>query len=47
VQDVPHDEHVHRRQRILEEAARFEGQALLEPMPGDVTLEHGLHRRQV
>ena len=47
VQDVPHHEHVRLGQRVGEEVAGGEAQALAEPEAGDVGVEDRLERRQV
>ena len=47
MQDVPHHEHVRRRQRVGEEVAGGEAQALAEPEAGHVVVEDRLERGQV
>ena len=42
VEDVAHHEHVDRGQRVLEEVAGMEGEALVELLLPDVALEHRL-----
>ena len=42
MQDVPHDEHVGLRQRVGEEVAGREAQALAEAEAGDVLVEDRL-----
>jgi hypothetical protein len=40
VEDVAHYEHIDRGQRVLEEVARLEGEALVELLLPDVVVEH-------
>ena len=47
MKDVAHHQHVGARQRIVEEVAGREAQALGEPDGGDVGLEDRLERRKV
>ena len=47
MQDVPHHEHVRLGQRVGEEVARREAQALAEPEASDVSLEDRRDRGQV
>ncbi len=47
MKDVPHDQHLGRGERVIEEAAALKREAIGQPVLGNIALEHWPNRRKV